>query len=63
MLLMYQYRLQPTLLQEATLNHWGKLLRRHWNYALGQRLDWLRRARLEPSASSRGKTRQAPSRS
>ena len=28
MLLTYQYRLQPTLLQGATLNHWGKLLRR-----------------------------------
>ena len=24
---------------------WGELLRRHWNYALGQRLDWLRRTR------------------
>ncbi|GET44354.1 transposase [Microseira wollei NIES-4236] len=22
---------------------WGELLRRHWNYALGQRLDWLYR--------------------
>jgi putative transposase len=26
MLLTYQYRLQPTLLQGATLNHWGELL-------------------------------------
>jgi len=24
---------------------WGELLRRHWNYALGQRLDWLNRTR------------------
>jgi len=24
---------------------WGELLRRHWNYALGQRLDWLSRTR------------------
>ncbi|MEB3177707.1 MAG: transposase, partial [Nostocaceae cyanobacterium] len=45
MLLTYQYRLQPTSVQAATLSHWGELLRRHWNYALGQRLDWLRRTR------------------
>ena len=25
--------------------HWLELLRRHWNYALGQRLDWLNRTR------------------
>ncbi|PPT08257.1 Mobile element protein [Geitlerinema sp. FC II] len=25
--------------------HSLELLRRHWNYALGQRLDWLRRTR------------------
>ncbi|MBU6187010.1 MAG: helix-turn-helix domain-containing protein [Cyanobacteria bacterium REEB444] len=43
MLLTDQYRSQPTLLQSATLSHWGELVRRHWNYALGQRLDWLRR--------------------
>jgi len=24
-----------------------ELLRRHWNYALGQRLDWLRRTRCQ----------------
>jgi putative transposase len=29
----------------ATLSHWGELLRRHWNYALGERLDYLRRTR------------------
>ena len=29
----------------ATLSHWGELLRRHWNYALGQRLDYLRSTR------------------
>ena len=45
MLLTYQYRLQPTHLQAATLSHWGELLRRHWNYALGERLDYLRRTR------------------
>ncbi len=42
MLLTYQYRLQPTHLQAATLSQVGELLRRHWNYALGERLDYLR---------------------
>lgn len=27
--------------------HTLELLRRHWNYALGQRLDWLRRTRCQ----------------
>ncbi len=27
------------------MSRWGELLRRHWNYALGQRLDYLRRTR------------------
>jgi putative transposase len=45
MLTTYQYRLQPNSEQVATLNHWGELLRRHWNYALGERLDYLRRTR------------------
>lgn len=27
------------------MSHWGELWRRHWNYALGQRLDYLRRTR------------------
>ncbi|MEB3125953.1 MAG: helix-turn-helix domain-containing protein [Synechococcales bacterium] len=47
MLLTDQYRLQPTLLQAVTLSHWGELVRRHWNYAPGQRLDWLRRTRSQ----------------
>ncbi len=45
MLLTYQYKLNPTNEQAATMALWGELLRRHWNYALGQRLDWLRRTR------------------
>lgn len=47
MLLTYQYKLKPTLAQAATMALWGELLRRHWNYALGQRLDWLRRTRCQ----------------
>jgi putative transposase len=45
MLLTYQYKINPNPEQVATLSHWGELLRRHWNYALGQRLDYLRRTR------------------
>lgn len=45
MILTYQYKLKPTPDQAATMALWGELLRRHWNYALGQRLDWLNRTR------------------
>ncbi|MEA5507950.1 helix-turn-helix domain-containing protein, partial [Halotia wernerae UHCC 0503] len=47
MLLTYQYKLNPTPQQVVTLETWSELLRRHWNYALGQRLDWLRRTRSQ----------------
>jgi putative transposase len=45
MLLTYQFKLNPTPKQVVILETWGELLRRHWNYALGERLDWLRRTR------------------
>ncbi|MGF1496865.1 MAG: helix-turn-helix domain-containing protein, partial [Elainellaceae cyanobacterium] len=45
MILTYQYRLNPTPEQASTMETWGELLRRHWNYALGQRLDWLNQTR------------------
>jgi len=45
MLLTHQYRIQPSIAQQAQMNWWCELLRRHHNYALGQRLDWLRRTR------------------
>jgi putative transposase len=47
MLLTYQYKLNPTTEQASRMGKWGELLRRHWNYALGQRLDWLRRTRCQ----------------
>jgi putative transposase len=47
MLLTYQYKLNPTPQQASTMEVWGELLRRHYNYALGQRLDWLRRTRCQ----------------
>ncbi len=43
--LTYCYRIKPTAEQIAIMEKWLELLRRHWNYALGQRLDWLNRTR------------------
>ncbi|NEQ84734.1 MAG: transposase [Moorea sp. SIO2I5] len=45
MILTYCYRIKPSDEQIATMDRWLELLRRHWNYALGQRLDWLNRTR------------------
>ncbi|MGL5875824.1 MAG: RNA-guided endonuclease InsQ/TnpB family protein [Xenococcaceae cyanobacterium] len=47
MLLTYQYKLNPTPQQVVILETWGELLRRHYNYALGQRLDWLNLTRSQ----------------
>ncbi len=41
MMITYQYRIKPNSEQIAIMDNWLELLRRHWNYALGQRLDWL----------------------
>ncbi|NES87331.1 MAG: transposase [Moorea sp. SIO2B7] len=45
MILTFEYRIKPSPQQAQCLDHWLELLRRHWNYALGQRLDCLRRTR------------------
>jgi putative transposase len=47
MILTYCYRLKPSPEQVATMDNWLELLRRHYNYALGQRLDWLNRTRCQ----------------
>lgn len=47
MILTYCYRIKPNVEQEATMFYTLDLLRRHWNFALGQRLDWLRRTRCQ----------------
>jgi putative transposase len=41
------YRIKPSAEQEATMLYTLELLRRHWNFALGQRLDWLKRTRCQ----------------
>lgn len=45
MLLTYQYKIKPSPEQEIVMMQWLELLRRHYNYSLGQRLDWLSRTR------------------
>lgn len=45
MIITYQFRIKPTPHQVTTMETWLELLRRHWNYALGQRLDYLNRTR------------------
>ncbi len=47
MLLTYCYRIKPNQEQVAIMDRWLELLRRHWNYALAQRLDWLNRTRCQ----------------
>ncbi|MBE8992175.1 helix-turn-helix domain-containing protein [Nostoc sp. LEGE 12450] len=54
MLLTYQFKLNPTPEQAVTLETWGELLRRHWNYALGERLDWLKHDWLNQYLMSHG---------
>ncbi|NES82091.1 MAG: transposase [Moorea sp. SIO2B7] len=45
MILTYCYKIKPTPKQVEKIDHWLELLRRHWNYALGQRLDYARQTR------------------
>lgn len=52
MIITYCYKLKPSPQQVATMDNWLELLRRHYNYALGQRLDWLRRTRYQIDRSS-----------
>ena len=47
MILTYCYRILPSPEQEVLMSHTLELLRRHWNYALGQRLDYLARTRCQ----------------
>lgn len=40
MIITYQYKLRPNKDQVAKMYTWLELLRRHYNYCLGQRFDW-----------------------
>ncbi|NES64651.1 MAG: IS200/IS605 family element transposase accessory protein TnpB [Okeania sp. SIO2D1] len=47
MIITHCYKIKPTPGQSAKMDYWLELLRRHWNYALAQRLDWLNRTRCQ----------------
>ncbi|WP_293127532.1 transposase [Okeania sp. SIO1I7] len=47
MIITHCYKIKPNKEQTAKIDNWLELLRRHWNYALGQRLDWLNRTRCQ----------------
>ncbi len=47
MKLAHLYRIKLSTKQVAIMETWLEMLRRHFNYALGQRLDWLRRTRCQ----------------
>lgn len=47
MKLTHIYRIKPFTEQVAIMDTWLEMLRRHFNYALGQRFDWLRRTRCQ----------------
>ncbi len=47
MKLTHIYRIKPSTEQVAIMETWLEMLRRHFNYALGQRFDWLRRTRQQ----------------
>jgi putative transposase len=46
----YQYRLRPTSSQIATMSNWLDLLRRQYNYRLGERFSWVERNRCDVNA-------------
>ncbi len=47
MIITFQYRIKPTPEQVFIMEKASELLRRHWNFALGQRLDWLNQTRCQ----------------
>jgi putative transposase len=53
MIITFQYRIKPTPKQITIMETWSELLRRHWNFALAQRLDWLNRTRCQIDRCSR----------
>lgn len=52
MIITYQYKIKPSNEQVSILENWMELLRRHWNFALGKRLDWLNSTRCQINCCS-----------
>jgi putative transposase len=48
----YQYRLRPTTIQAAQMSEWLELLRRQYNYRLGERFSWWEDNRCDINACS-----------
>lgn len=46
----YQYRLRPTPDQESLMDNWLELLRRQYNYRLGERFNWWEQNRCDVNA-------------
>jgi len=46
----YQYRLRPTPDQESLMDNWLELLRRQYNYRLGERFNWWEQNRCDINA-------------
>ncbi|MBE9008972.1 transposase [Pseudanabaenaceae cyanobacterium LEGE 13415] len=46
----YQYRLRPTSAQIASMGEWLELLRRQYNYRLGERFNWYEQNRCDINA-------------
>jgi putative transposase len=46
----YQYRLRPTSSQVALMGEWLELLRRQYNYRLGERFNWYEQNRCDINA-------------
>ncbi|NER07281.1 MAG: helix-turn-helix domain-containing protein, partial [Okeania sp. SIO3C4] len=48
----YQYKLRPNSEQIATIEMWLELLRRQYNYRLGERFSWWSENRCPVNACS-----------
>ncbi|MCM1984684.1 RNA-guided endonuclease InsQ/TnpB family protein [Lyngbya confervoides] len=42
LIITYEYKLEPTLAQEAVIDDWLEICRKVYNYALAERKDWVR---------------------
>jgi putative transposase len=50
--LTYEYKLQPTLEQEAVIEDWLEICRKVYNFALAERKDWVRSRKCAVNACS-----------
>jgi len=50
--LTYEYKLQPTLEQEAVIEDWLEICRKVYNFALAERKDWVRSRKCQINACS-----------